>query len=408
MGKKGKLYIAIIVATILAIVYLEMTKPKEINWFPSYATHHKIPFGTYIFNEQLQRISDKITEVSSPPFEYLYDNDVEGTYVFVNNNIAFGEDELNTLLDWTAQGNTLFIASDYFEETLLDTLGLDIKSVNTFDNFDLKFDVKLVNPNLLKHDTTYSFDKADVLYYFNEIDTLQTKAVGLLNHHQSNADSTQNEMINIIRQPFGDGKIILSTFPQAFTNYFILKDDGKNYTANLISYLDTNQNIYIDNYYKSGKTFYSSPMYLFLNTTSLKWAYYMVLIGVLLYIIFEGKRKQRAIPIIKPLKNQTLDFTRTIANMYFESEKHKDIAQHKIQHFLDYIRLKLHLPTSEINDEFISNLASRSNNSTEDTEALFNHIELIGKQTSISASNLETLNSLIETFKSRNQWKTTI
>jgi hypothetical protein len=147
-------------------------------------------------------------------------------------------------------------------------------------------------------------------------------------------------------------------------------------------------------------------MYLFLNNVSLKWAYYFILIGVLLYIVFEGKRKQRAIPIIWPLKNQTLSFTRTIANMYYEKGQHKDIATHKIQHFLDHIRSTMYLQTYFIDDDFISNLAARSNNSVEDTKALFEYINRINAAKQIDDKALKKLNTLIENFKSQNTWKT--
>ena len=97
-----------------------------------------------------------------------------------------------------------------------------------------------------------------------------------------------------------------------------------------------------------------------------------------------------------------MDFTRTIANMYYESSKHKDIAGHKIQHFLDYIRSNLHLSTSEISKEFIKKLASRSNNSIEDTQKLFDYIKIISEKYTLTKEELERLNVLIETYKSQN------
>lgn len=404
MGRKGKLYIALVVLAILALVVFEMTKPKDINWFPSYTTHHKIPYGSFVFNEQLKRLSDTVIKVERPPYEYLKNNTIEGTYLFYNGGINFGEAELESLLDWTSKGNTLVVAAVDFEQKLLDTLNLETESINIFNNFDNKFQLQLVNPNL---DTTlYTYNKASTLFHFNKIDTLQTKVIGLVDKLGAEKDSTVNARVNVIKQSFGEGEIILSTFPKAFTNYFILENPNQDYTAGLLSYLDTNQPIYLDAHYKSGKKFYTSPMYLFLNNEHLKWSYYIILIGVLVYIVFEGKRKQRAIPIVKPLKNQTLDFTRTIADMYYESSKHKEISQHKIQHFLEYIRNHMYLSTSEVTPEFIKNLAARSNNSEEDTTTLFNYIKQLQQQTTLNNLQLEKLNTLIETFKSHNQWKT--
>lgn len=406
MSKRGKLYIALAVLAIISIVAIEMTKPKQINWFPSYAVHHKIPFGSYVFNEQLKRVADDVTIVERPPFEYLMNNDISGTYLFYNGGIEFGKDELNRLLDWVSKGNTLMVSAVGFESKLLDTLNLDTRSVNIIDNFNNEYQVKLVNP-LLEDNNSYKYDRPTTFYHFNKIDTLNTAVIGLIDSYRGENKPMEDSLVSNIKQPFGDGEIILNTFPQAFSNYFILQSPNQNYTAGILSYIDTNKPIYVDTYYKTGKTFYTSPMYLFLNTKSLKWAYYLVLIGALVYIIFEGKRKQRAIPIVKPLKNQTVDFTRTIANMYYESGKHKDIAQHKINHFLEYIRNTLHLSTSEINNSFIKNLAARSNNTVEDTQTLFKLISSLSEKIEINTLELERLNTLIEQFKSHNQWKKT-
>ncbi len=399
MSKKGKIYLLLVVLALLSIVGLELTKPKAINWFPSYASHHKIPFGAYVFHEQLKRVSDSVTLIDRPPFEYLKNKSVNGSYLFYNGGISFGEQELEVVLDWVSKGNTLMVAAVNFEDKLLDTLNLDTKTVNVIDNFNNEYQVALVNP-ILNNKAVYKYDRATTFYHFNKIDTTNTTVLGLIDKYRAEKKAIKDSLINTIKQPFGNGHIILSTFPQAFSNYFILQNPNQNYTAGLLSYLNTDAPIYSDAYYKNGKKFYSSPMYLFLNNEALKWAYYTVLIGVLIYIIFEGKRKQRAIPIVKPLKNQTVDFTRTIANMYYESQSHKDISQHKIQHFLDYIRQTLHLSTSNIDAVFIKNLAARSSNSVEDTEALFKLIKHLEQKIKISTQELEQLNTLIEHFKS--------
>ena len=109
--------------------------------------------------------------------------------------------------------------------------------------------------------------------------------------------------------------------------------------------------------------------------------------------------------MVQPLRNQTVDFTRTIANMYYENGKTHEIATHKIQHFLEYIRTHLHLDTNTINDTFITNLAARSNNTIDDTQALFNSIDTILNQENTSAELLKKLNTSIELFKSNNEWK---
>ncbi|SDM81812.1 DUF4350 domain-containing protein [Kriegella aquimaris] len=401
MGKKANIYIVISVVTLIVLMLLQYNKPKEINWFPTFVSQHKIPFGTYVLKDVMGKIfQDKAQQVNVPPFEFLNQEvEASGTYFFVNDKVEFGEAELNTLLDWTSKGNTLFIASAGFEEQLTDTLHLKTSSLYADFGDEQKQRHRLTNPQL-KTEDGYIFDKDNYSLFFKSIDTINTKIVGLVSTISKN-DSLSKEQYNVIKQPFGKGQIILSTFPKAFTNYFILKDNNKNYTAGLLSYVDSSQNIYIDNHYKSGKSFYTSPMYIFLNTKEFKWAYYLALFGALIYVVFEGKRKQRAIPIVAPLQNQTLAFTRTIADMYFEKGEQKSIIEHKIAYFLEYIRTHFYLSTLKQNDVFYQHLAMRSNHTKEEVKILFSYMEQLSTSIEPTDESLKKLNSLIEKFKAR-------
>lgn len=400
MAKKGKIYIIIAVVTLGLLMLLQYNQPKELNWFPSYVAQHKIPYGTVVLNDILENRFPDTRQISVPPYEFLnMEPDAKGTYFFVNDQLAFDPSELDRLLEWTANGNTLFLASETFDHTFLDTLGL--KTAGLYDALleDKGQLHQLVHPKFRK-ETGFSIKKDAYTQYFSEIDTLHTTVIGVVDHLNTDKKITKDH-INVLSKSFGNGTVILSTFPKAFTNYFILKDGNSDYTAGLLSYLDEDNTIYMDNHYKSGKAFYTSPLYIFLNNKSLKWAYYLMLIGAVVYVLFEGKRKQRAIPVIRPLQNQTLAFTRTIADMYFEKKETKEIAEHKIDYFLEYIRSRFYLGTINRESEFYRNLASRSAHSIEEVEKLFHFLDTVRNQQVVSDSQLITLNTSIEQFKTR-------
>lgn len=398
MGKRLLTYLIVIIITVGALLLVQYSKPKEINWFPSFVNGHKIPYGTTVFNDYIETEFESTRQVYIPPFEFLSEQDTtEGTYIFINEDVSFGQAELDRILNWTSKGNTLFIASDDFETQLLDTLGLEVENLyNDFEHISA-YEHQLVNKNL-KHRKKFLFEKDPYIRVFSKDSLPETTILGTVS---AKNDSTNLEIahFNVVQKKFGDGAIILSTFPKAFTNYFILKDDNKDYTAGLISYWDDTKTVYLDNHHKSGKSIYTSPMYIFLNFKEFKWAYYVALIGVLLYVLFEGKRKQRAIPVVTPLKNQTLAFTRTIANMYYESGESKAIAQHKIDYFFDYLRNKFYFKTVEENDQFYKNVASRSGHSAEEIEQLFKYIHLIRSKETITNSELQQLSAHIDKFK---------
>ena len=401
MSKKSKIFIIVIVVAIGLLTFLEANEPEPVNWFPSYAKTDKIPLGTFVsYNLIKEAFTDeKVKDINQPPYEFLTDNDtVSGTYFFVNGTVNFDKDELNKVLNWVDKGNTLFISAKTIEEKLLDTLQLEAENLISVNNITTKPLLELVNKNL-KVDLPYLYDRDIYNSYFKTIDTLKTTVLGITELYKDTLQ-IQSPKVNYIQQPFGNGVILLHTFPEAFGNYFMLKAKNFEYTQNALTYIK-GKPILWDNYYKAGKTFYTSPLFLLLSNRYLKWAYYFVLIAAVLLVIFEGKRKQRSIPIIDPLKNQTLAFTRTISGMYFEKEKHKEIAKKQNLLFLEYVRNTLRVPTNNIDEKTILDIAARSNNTVEDTKELFNFFNELHNTPKIEKEQLIRLYQLIKEFKSR-------
>jgi hypothetical protein len=377
-------------------VYYEYSKPKPINWFPSYVKKHKIPYGTYVLRNELKSLflSDTdIEDVKIPPFVFLSDSTKQGTYVFIDDAVGFGDAEFQRLMKFVERGNDVFMST---HGAVIDTLNIETESLVT-SNLDEKPFFKLVNKNFPS--TEYSFDRKFRNQVFTKIDTLNTTVLGKTGYLNENDERTE-EGINFIKHKFGKGNFYIHTFPELFTNYNILKDNNHQHAAAVLSYINNDsKTIYWDEYYKKGRTKITSPMHYLLNTPSLKWAYYTALIGILFFIIFEGKRKQRYIPIITPLKNQTLAFTRTIANMYYEKSEHKNIAEHRISYLLDFIRSKLRIPTNRTDSTFYRYVASRSGNSLEDIQKLFDYCDQVHLKNTITKEELLKLNTLIEEFK---------
>lgn len=402
MSNKYKVIAALLLMVFALVIYMESSQEEPVNWYPSYTKTDKIPMGTFVLYQTLKeaRSQESLKDVRQPPFEYLADSsDQKGTYFFVNDYILFDEAESKRLLSWVDEGNTLFIAARGIGETILDTLALDTDIFYDYDNFERKPLVNLVNP-ALQSASPYYLDIETTASHFEEVDTLNTRVLGEYGLMENNDTLTINEpRVHFIKQGFGKGEIYIHLMPSVFTNYFMLRENNYTYVQNALSYLDQEGTLYWDNHYKNGKTIYTSPLYVFLNNRYLKWAYYMVIIGTLLWVIFEGRRKQRAIPVITPLPNQTLTFTKTIAGMYLDKKDHKSIVTHQTNHFLNFIRATYSLDTHTLSDDFIAKVAAKSNNSVEQTKLLVNYIVALRAKTVISQDEVMELNKRIEDFK---------
>jgi hypothetical protein len=88
--------------------------------------------------------------------------------------------------------------------------------------------------------------------------------------------------------------------------------------------------------------------------------WYLFLLGMLVFILFNAKRKQRVVPIISPLGNTTIDFTKSIGNLYFQEGDHDNIINKKIIYFLEKIRNEYLIDTTKLDDEFVKKLHLKS------------------------------------------------
>lgn len=383
-----------------SIVYMEATKPQPVNWFPSYSKEDKIPLGTYVLFDLLKNsLDEKLIEKDTPPFEVLQDSTLRGTYLFVNNSLSFDETELDSLFAWAEKGNTVFISANYFSEILLDTLKLETSTEVNVEKIGTQPLLKLVNE---KFDSQKPFHiKKDLaVRYFSEIDTLSQTVLGVSGAYIDTLEINEPN-VNFIKVPMGDGQVLLHLQPEIFSNFFLLSEENAKHTEQVLSYLNDGNTIYWDNYYKSGKRIDISPLRVLLNNKYFKWAYYFVLIGALLFIIFEGRRKQRSIPIMQPLTNKTYEYTRTIAGMYLDNRENHLIAKKQIGLFMEFIRTRLRVPTENVNERFYKTVAERSGNTQEDTLELFGLIEKVNTQTNTTQEELLKLYQEIKEFKKK-------
>ena len=95
---------------------------------------------------------------------------------------------------------------------------------------------------------------------------------------------------------------------RCLANYSLLQDMGAAYSSIALSYVKNSSNLYWDQYYTRGREGAESPMRVFLQNYSLRWAFYIAVFSLLLFVLYEMKRRQRIIPIIPPLNNTTVEF----------------------------------------------------------------------------------------------------
>ena len=102
-----------------------------------------------------------------------------------------------------------------------------------------------------------------------------------------------------------------------FTNYGVL--DGKNaaYIFRLLSQMGEFPIIRTEGYLEEAAQVQMSPFRYFISQRPLRWALYLTMIAILLFMTFTARRRQRVIPVIHEPENKSMEFTELIGTLYF-------------------------------------------------------------------------------------------
>lgn len=393
-----KKYSLILGLLVFVWILVQVIQPKPTDWTESFSAYKKIPYGSFLLFEMLEESSDDMLSINTRPvYEQLGDsNRAPVNRIFLDRQ--FGPDPLEAelLLQAAERGDYIFIAARQFGQLLADTLNVETQSGNPILRGQSLFDddtvsVHFTNPQLIK-EGGYAYRQNTTESHFISADTLNTTILGVNGEGKA----------NFILINKGEGAILLHSNPSLFTNYYLRETSGAEYAFKALSYFPE-QPLVWDEYYKSFSEIDKSPLSYVVSEPDLRTAWYLILAGVLLFMVFKGRRRQRIIPEIKPPKNSTLEFTRTISSLYLEKGNHKLMAEKKIQYFLDYLRRHLGMDTSTLDDSFTERLAQRSGVDRQAIQNLLNRIQRVPDNENLSKDELRQLSQNIDHFYNQSQ-----
>ena len=371
---------------------------KRPRLTPKFNSKDKEPMGSYVAYHYLNSLFENgITDVINKPLSKLdysisYNNSL---YVIVGKGIFMSDADVEIAMNYVSSGNTMFISGDYIDQELLDTLGLkatfDFGSFIFGDEYDME-----------KKDTwvSISHDKKKYGFYFTPLDNTiygyDSSATQVLGYNESGRP-------NFVAINHGRGKFIFHTAPAAFSNYFLLTDNNKEYIEKVFSYFDyTTKSVYWDNYYRArkGTDENFSIIGFFRKHPPLFFALLLVIAALLLFLAFGGKRRQRFIPEKTPNTNSTVSYTETIGRLYLQKKDNRNIALKMFTYFLEYVRNHYYLNTQNLNNEFAEALARKSGVAETKVKQLLQTMSEIDIAENISDIQLlEIHNNLQEYFK---------
>jgi hypothetical protein len=410
--KKNKTLIIVIVslATVLLIYFIAIsTQKQKYDWLENYHAKGMQPYGTGIIEQLLKTYhpGKKLIVNDKKISQSLHHNDSTlANYVFVGNDLVLDSADLATLLKFVEDGNTAFISSKSMPDSLISVLYKgecgewedyaghkdSVVHMNFYDTVLFKEKGYRYQYKYRNITSSYDWQCIDGGYFCDS-----THPFIMLGYVDSN-------YVNYIQLPYGKGSFLFHTAPMAFANYQLLQEESLEYAGKVFSYLNDG-NIYWDEYSKlyqrrsqieSG--FSESPLKYILSQSALRWAWYLTLVLIFLYILFHAKRKQRAIPVLEPNVNTSLEFVKTIGVLYHQQNNPKKICAHKMKLFLAFIRNRYYLQTNTIDEQLMQRISQKSTLPYTVIEKIFQKYKFIDACVTISESDLVEFHQSVEHF----------
>ncbi len=411
-----------------------LLKDSSGEWSLNLDKSKKNAYGTFLTYELLKQKYSKhgFNEIKKPVAEELKKlrKDKTYNYIFINSTPYYDSATTAALYQFAEKGNTVFISCEGFHYIFLDSIirkSYHLKITSAYNELYYKFydsiiDIKLystfnfIHPSL-KDSSGYTYylkNKSDtIINYYNIFEALpDSECVYPIPDINSVSfagwEKSYDSGLNFAVLKHGKGQIVILLSAIPFTNYFMRTEKGLEYAEKVFSHLPDQATLWDDvsheykfddgNQYHGNSNFGESPLYFVLKQPALRWAWYLTILGIIIYGFFHAKRRQHIIPVIPPKENTSLKYVETIGQLYYNDEEHLEIALEMRLQFLNYIRQKYFLKTNETDESFYNLLSQKSSVSAEAIQSIFNAFKKISTEKKISSKQLQILNTELEYF----------
>lgn len=401
-----------IVAVILSALLCAACE-LPINWSHIFDSQSKEPFGTYVLKKELDSIFplNSIEIIDNKTNEYFYpesdifnleaqNSEERGNYIYIHEEIILDSISQLAIRRFVAEGSAAFISSYEIPDKIPELK--NIKIVKPFTNGD-GIEKTKTSKKVLFSVQIPEVDSLPISYgntmqgnYFTQIPE-NAEVIGTVTY--------QNETHpNFIKIPYEYGFFLLHAEPFAFTNFEMLRSNHANYVANVFSAMN-HDTVFWDNHRMMERIRYGKQsggfwnlFSFFMKQDALKVAIYLIFFGIIVFLLFNSSRRQKAIPMVGSYTNSQMEYAKVLTHLYSKELNHKSLLNFKINYVLDEIRKNYQLSTHDLNEKFMFALSQKSNISIEKCETLVRKLKHFQTKSFVSKEEFLDTSHILNQF----------
>ena len=398
-------FMALMGLLFVLLFVLQIQLPKQFVWNPTFLHSDKQPFGCYVFDSVLTQSMPKGYQVTRQTFMQLnlaHPDERIGVLALMDQP-NFTDIDVSQLLDIAKQGGkVMLVYNRCYGTNLEDTLHITMGNYGSFSADYLMRSISNGNERYdilcwTAHDKVYPANLyrvySDLIGSRIFVDS-KKKATVLVR----NTDDPRDTLA--ISIPYGKGRIFVASTPLLFTNYGMLCGHTSEYIFRMMSQMADLPVFRMEIYKNMDATEGSqSPLREFLRRPALRWAIYLAMLGVILFMLFTARRRQRVIPVMAPPVNKSLEFIQLIGTLYYQRKDHADLVRKKFLFFAEETRRKIGVDIADVNSDGseYQSLAVKLGMQPTEVEHILREVRLVvHSDASISAAQMRKMIDAID------------
>ena len=388
--------IAIVVAALLLVfaIVASVTEYRDVSaydWEERYNYDDEEPQGLYIFKELTNRYFEDIPVTTNSA---LNDSLTHNSLYIQFTSIHLDSVVIDSLLSIASMGNDVLIIADFLNERIVD------KIPNFFDDiysYDSTLIFNITNKDLVS-ETNYIYKFHNEEFEQKKVSNNLMQGLDWESDKQYVRVATPDSMALMISFPIGQGRLFYHVKKDFFYNYSYRQSQMFDYTQRVYAHFDP-EHIYLltpltrfntENYLNS------NPLDFIMSQPALKAAYYLLLIGTLLFVFFGGKRKQKIIPVIEKNENTSLEYIETVSQLFYQQEQHEKLVTHMRNIFYHKMQKKFYVSPTDPN--YVKILAKKSKISSTELQYIMDRFKNLDDNFGFRGDQLVSLNRRLESI----------
>jgi hypothetical protein len=359
MSNRTILVLVLTVAAALAAVLFYFYRPAtRYNWSDStprkaYSESYEEPYGTQILYKALKAYfpGERFQDIKKDPGKVL--EKAKGTYVFVGEGIYYDSLTTQRLLQFVGRGNTALLVSKTIPDKIMTTVYNPVCNYEFWEDYEVIYLDSVVNFSVQSPGEAASENFP--FFYANRNKKHSYRWKYIPKKHFCDdlphmpLGSINDSLTNFAKFPYGNGAFLLHTAPIAFSNFHLLRPEGRAYAEAILSHLPKGA-IYWDACSRIPEESAlrqnprprdfpdQHPLSFLLQQPALAWAWYLLIGLAGAYLLFRAKRRQRVIPVLPKNENSSYEFISTIANLHFREKNYRGICIETMKLFIAQVR----------------------------------------------------------------------